>query len=54
MSEQLYDKLRRLSPKVTGGLVRMRAETFKDSEVPAKYKILIFSDCKTATLRLGP
>ena len=35
-----YDKLRRLSPKVTGSLVRMRAETFKDSVVPAKYKIL--------------
>ncbi len=40
MSEKLYDKLRRLSPKVTGGLIRMRSETFKDSAVPAKYKIL--------------
>lgn len=40
MPEQLYEKLRRLSPKVTGGLIRMRSETFKDSAVPAKYKIL--------------
>ena len=40
MSEQLYDRLRRLSPKVTGGLIRMRSETFKDTTVPAKYKIL--------------
>ena len=40
MSEQLYQKLRRISPKVTGGLVKMRAETFKDSVVPGKYKIL--------------
>ena len=40
MSEQLYDKFRRLSPKVTGGLIRMRSDTFKDSVVPAKYKIL--------------
>jgi AhpD family alkylhydroperoxidase len=40
MPEQLYDKLRRLSPKVTGGLIRMRSDTFKDSAVPAKFKIL--------------
>ena len=40
MSENLYEKLRRLSPKVTGGLIRMRSETFKDAVVPAKYKIL--------------
>lgn len=40
MSEKLYDKFRKLSPKVTGGLVRMRSETFKDASVPAKYKIL--------------
>lgn len=40
MSENTYEKLRRLSPKVTGSLVRMRAETFKDAAVPAKYKIL--------------
>ena len=40
MSELLYDQFRRLSPKVTGGLIRMRSDTFRDSAVPAKYKIL--------------
>ncbi len=44
MSEKLYDKFRRLSPKVTGGLIRMRSDTFKDSAVPAKYKILSHID----------
>lgn len=38
--ENTYDKLRRVSPKVTGGLVRMRSETFKDAAVPGKYKLL--------------
>ena len=40
VSENLYKELRKLSPKVTSGLVRMRSETFKDGAVPAKYKIL--------------
>jgi len=40
MADNLYAELRKLSPKVTGGLVRMREETFKDATVPAKYKIL--------------
>lgn len=40
MSENLYTEFRKLSPKVTGGLVRMREETFRDAVVPAKYKIL--------------
>lgn len=40
MSETLYTEFRKLSPKVTGGLVRMREETFKDAAVSAKYKIL--------------
>jgi len=40
MPENLYTELRRLTPKVTGGLVRMREETFKDAFVPAKYKVL--------------
>ena len=40
MSERLYEKLRRLSPKVTEGLVGMRSDTFKNAAVPAKYKIL--------------
>lgn len=40
MVGDMHDKLRRLSPKVTGGLVRMRSETFKDAAVAAKYKLL--------------
>jgi AhpD family alkylhydroperoxidase len=40
MSENLYTEFRKLSPKVTGGLVRMREETFRDAAVPGKYKIL--------------
>jgi AhpD family alkylhydroperoxidase len=40
MTDNLYTELRKLSPKVTGGLIRMREETFKDASVPAKYKIL--------------
>jgi len=40
MAANLYTEFRKQSPKVTGGLVRMREETFKDSIAPAKYKIL--------------
>lgn len=40
MAESLYTEFRRLSPKVTGGLVRMREETFRDAAVAAKYKVL--------------
>lgn len=40
MAEGLYAEFRRLSPKVTGGLVRMREETFRDAAAPAKYKVL--------------
>lgn len=40
MSRDIYAEFRKLSPKVTGGLVRMRAETFRDEAVLAKYKIL--------------
>jgi len=36
----LFDEMRRLSPKVTGGLLRMRQETFRDGAVPAKHKFL--------------
>jgi len=36
----IYEEFRKQTPKVTGGLVRMRQETFKDAVVPAKYKIL--------------
>lgn len=40
MAENLYAELRKLTPRVTGGLVRMREESFKDGSVAAKYKIL--------------
>lgn len=36
----LFAGLRKLSPKVTGGLLRMRQETYRDGAVPAKYKLL--------------
>lgn len=36
----LFAELRKLSPKVTGGLLRMRQETYRDGAVPAKYKLL--------------
>jgi AhpD family alkylhydroperoxidase len=39
-TESLYAELRRLSPKVTSGLVRMRQETYRDGAVPAKFKLL--------------
>lgn len=38
--ESLFAELRRLSPTVTGGLVRMRQEAYRDATVPAKYKLL--------------
>ena len=38
--DEMFTELRRLSPKVTGGLVRMRQETYRDGIVPAKYKLL--------------
>lgn len=37
---RLYEELRKLSPTVTGGLVKMRQEAFRDKTVPAKYKHL--------------
>ncbi len=37
MVEDLYEEFRKLTPKVTGGLIRMREDTFKDTVVPAKY-----------------
>ena len=39
-TDGLVGELRRLSPKVTGGLLRMRQETYRDGTVPAKYKLL--------------
>ena len=38
--ESLFAELRRLSPKVTGSLLRMRQETYRDAAVAAKYKLL--------------
>lgn len=38
--DNLFGEFRRLSPKVTGGLLRMRQETYRDGVVPAKYKLL--------------
>jgi AhpD family alkylhydroperoxidase len=35
-----FEELRRLSPKVTGGLLRMRQEAYRDATVSAKYKLL--------------
>ncbi len=38
--ESTFEELRRLSPKMTGGIMRMREETYKEKTVPAKYKLL--------------
>ncbi len=35
-----YTELRRLSPQVTGGLLRMRQAAYRDGAVPAKHKLL--------------
>ncbi|MEW6247963.1 MAG: carboxymuconolactone decarboxylase family protein [Nitrospirota bacterium] len=39
-SGDLFQELRRFSPTVTGGLLRMRQETYRDAAVEAKYKLL--------------
>lgn len=36
----LFAELRKLSPLVTGGLLRMRQQAYRDGAVAAKYKIL--------------
>ena len=38
--ESTFEELRRLSPKVTGGVTRMREEAYREKAVPAKYKLL--------------
>lgn len=38
--DALFTELRTLSPKVTGGLLRMRQEAYRDATVAAKYKLL--------------
>ncbi len=35
-----FAEFRRLSPKVTGGLLRMRQAAYRDGAVPAKFKLL--------------
>jgi len=35
-----FTELRRLSPQVTGGLLRMRQAAYRDGAVPAKHKLL--------------
>lgn len=39
-SDGVFTEFRKLSPKVTGGLVRMRDEAYADGAVPGKYKLL--------------
>ena len=36
----LFAELRKLSPVVTGGLLRMRRQAYRDGAVAAKYKLL--------------
>ena len=36
----LFAEFRKLSPKVTGGLLRMRQEAYRDGVIPAKQKLL--------------
>ncbi len=38
--QRLFEELRRLSPKVTGGLVRMRTESYADGAVSREMKLL--------------
>jgi AhpD family alkylhydroperoxidase len=38
--DSLFVELRKLSPVVTGGLLRMRQQAYRDGAVAAKYKLL--------------
>ena len=49
MQNDIYTDLRKLSPKVTGGLIRMREETFTEGSVSSKYKILAALSIVVAT-----
>ena len=40
VEHERFAELRKLTPKVTGGLLRMRQETYRDGTVAAKYKLL--------------
>lgn len=39
-TDPLFAELRRLSPKVTGGIMRARQATYENGQVPAKFKFL--------------
>lgn len=39
-NESLFAEFRKLTPKVTGGLLRMRDEAYADGKVGGKYKLL--------------
>jgi hypothetical protein len=51
-----FEELRRLSPKVTGGLLRMRQGAYRDAAVAGKYKLLTAMAISMRTLysRLRP
>lgn len=36
----IFEELRRISPKVTGGIMHMREEAYREKAVPVKYKLL--------------
>jgi len=40
MEETLYAEMRKLSPKVTGGIMRAREAAYANGEVKSKYKLL--------------
>jgi AhpD family alkylhydroperoxidase len=40
IADALFAEMRKLSPQVTGGLVRMRQAAYRDAAVAAKYKLL--------------
>ena len=40
VQETLFNKMRRLSPKVTGGIMRAREATYADGKVAGRYKLL--------------
>ena len=49
MITDAYERLRKMSPRVTGGLIRMREASFEEGVVPAKYKILAALSIVVAT-----
>ncbi len=40
MESSLFAEMRKLSPKVTGGIMRAREATYRDGHVAGKYKLL--------------